>query len=403
MPRNTVLIVDDEPNVLASIRRNLVGLYDVVVATSGDAALELIERSGPFAAIVSDMQMGAVSGIDFLRRARELSPHSPRVMLTGHADMDVMSAAINEAGVFMFLRKPAGRDELLTCLEACEDAYRQACRLEYPQASSECEAARAGSALARADMDREFTVNFQPRVDARDHTVVSAEALLRWVSPDLGPVSPAVLIPIAESAGHMPRITKWLLHTVCRLWRDRIQPLNQAVSVSVNVSPSMLTSEGLVATVLDALKASGLPADRLEIEITEEVQINDRASARTVISKLQALGIAVSIDDFGSGFASIAYLTDLDIDCVKVDRAIVIAGLEQDRAKLVLESLRALTRRLDIKLVAEGIEDQRFVDLTSDIGFDELQGYHFSKPLEIDAFESWLLTRTTGSAAVAAA
>ena len=234
----------------------------------------------------------------------------------------------------------------------------------------------------RAAIDQgNFVLHYQPQLDLRTGEILAVEALIRWLHPTLGLVPPLQFLPLAEEAGLMRPLTAWVLNEAigqCAQWRVD----GTELAVSVNISTSNLLENGFVELVEELLARHDLPAYDLVIEITETTIINDFAKSQRVIQRLRDMGIVVSIDDFGAGFTSLAYLSSLAVGELKLDRAFIV-GLANQGDGRDLELVRAtinLGHEMGLRVVAEGIEDLETLDLLSDLGCDLAQGYYISRP-----------------------
>ncbi|MGY1688920.1 putative bifunctional diguanylate cyclase/phosphodiesterase [Geodermatophilus sp. SYSU D01105] len=264
--------------------------------------------------------------------------------------------------------------------------YEDAARLERQRR----ETLRADLAGA---LDRgELRVVFQPVVDVVLHRTVSVEALLRWRHPVFGEVPPATFVPLAEESPLITGLGRWVLTQACR----PVAALpGSDVAVAVNVSARQVRSGSLVSDVLAALESSGLPAGRLLIELTESMLLDDEAVLED-LEVLRRLGVRVAVDDFGSGWSSLAYLVGLPIDVLKMDRQF-LAGVEHDPQRQALcRSVLHLGSSLDLPVVVEGVTTDAELDLLRDMGHRYLQGYVLSRPLEVEqlAAGNWPTGRT---------
>ena len=236
--------------------------------------------------------------------------------------------------------------------------------------------------LRDAVEEGKFVLHYQPQLDLRTGEVRAVEALIRWPHPRLGLVPPLKFIPLAEDAGLMWALTTWVLGEAmaqCAAWRST----GRMLAVSVNVTTTNLLQEGFTDLVVDLLQQNGLPGSALVIEITETSIIIDFARSKAVIEELRDLDIIVSIDDFGAGFTSLAYLSSLAVGELKLDRTF-ISGLSGDGKERDLELVRAtiqLGHDMRLRVVAEGIEDVATLDLLSELGCDLAQGYYISRPM----------------------
>lgn len=236
------------------------------------------------------------------------------------------------------------------------------------------------TALREAIDEGELRVLYQPLFDMQSE-VVGAEALMRWDSSILGPVSPNEFIPIAERTGQMRELGRWVLATACReamSWPDHLR-------ISVNVSVAQLRGAYLVEAVRDVLDATGLPPRRLELEITESLLADD-SFMRTVLGELRGLGVSLALDDFGTGFSSLGVLRQLPVDRLKVDRSFVQNMHVNDGDAALVRTIVAMGRELGLHVLAEGVELQEQFDALRELGCDEVQGYLLGRPLGTAAF-----------------
>jgi diguanylate cyclase (GGDEF)-like protein len=237
------------------------------------------------------------------------------------------------------------------------------------------------SNLRKAIQNEEFLVHYQPRVSVDSLTITGVEALVRWQHPQLGLILPSEFIPLAEDAGLIVPIGEWVLRTACmqgQRWRDQgIAP----IQIAVNISARQFHDQDFSQTVIRILEETGLSPKYLELEVTESSIMQDAGFAAGMLSRLKSMGINISIDDFGTGFSSLASLKRLPIDALKIDKSFVReATTDPDDAALVM-AIITLAHNLRLKVVAEGVETEdqlRFLQL---LRCDEIQGYFFSKPL----------------------
>jgi EAL domain-containing protein (putative c-di-GMP-specific phosphodiesterase class I) len=240
---------------------------------------------------------------------------------------------------------------------------------------------RLSDELRLAIENRQLELHYQPQLDLRREVFSAAEALVRWPHPRLGMVPPDRFIPLAEEAGLMPALTDWVLETgldQCLEWRNA----GEQITVSINVSPTNLLAPGFVNEIRDMLAARHLPSDALVLEITETSIIANLDRAKQVVNELRDLGVVVSIDDFGAGFTSLAYLSDLAVGELKLDGAFIAAlstpdsGRDLDLVRATIE----LGHTMGMRVVAECIEDQPTLDLLRQFGCDLGQGYLICRP-----------------------
>lgn len=249
------------------------------------------------------------------------------------------------------------------------------------------------SYLWRALANQELELHYQPRLSLKTCEITGVEALIRWRHPSLGLVPPMQFIPIAEKSGLIVPIGAWVLQEACRqnaAWRA--QGLAQ-VRVSVNLSARQFIGNDLVRDVLTALRDTGLPADALELEITESLMMHQPERVRKLLSRLKAKGVSISVDDFGTGYSSLGYLKRFPVDIIKIDRSFVTHIPDSESDMQITASVIALAHCLHLEVVAEGVETEAHMNFLHEHGCDEIQGYYFSKPLPVDAMTRFLASR----------
>jgi diguanylate cyclase (GGDEF)-like protein/PAS domain S-box-containing protein len=241
--------------------------------------------------------------------------------------------------------------------------------------------------LRRAIGSAELALHFQPQVARRDGRVLGIEALLRWTSSELGRVSPADFIPLAEDTGLILPIGDWVIRQAClqnKAWQDAGLP---RIPVAVNVSAHQFKAGTVPATVRAALAESGLEARHLEVELTESVMLGDAAAAESQLAELRAMGVSLSLDDFGTGYSSLGYLSRFSLDKLKIDQAFVRNITTDPRSAAIAQATIALADGLSLGVVAEGVETLAQRDFLGRIGCEVLQGYLYSQPLPAQEME----------------
>jgi len=559
---HTVLCVDDEPQILEALALTLGRQYQVNMAPSGLAALEMLRAAPDTTVIISDMRMPSMNGAQFLAAARKIAPHARRILLTGHADVASAVQAVNEGGIFRLLTKPCSsarlseaveaaiadhdadarerneirenakeeilskdpltglsspasllerldrcrgaegasewRPEVLFVIEiggvdelsdgydckAAEHIFRLlAMRLRAHLANAEClarypetmfvalliprdssdaaletlassivaalevplaqdgiaqqirvavgiaripigtntdprsalryaelaarEAKRHGSdpvrlfsresivrnerrretvqALRTAVAQQQLSLHYQPIVDIERGTVYSIEALARWQHEKLGTVPPNTFIPLAEEIGLMIPLGEWVMNRACADARLLSGP--QFGRVSVNCSVSQLLDSRFLYGLYQAIEKSGIDPKALELELTETVFAEDVDRVCTLLSDVRLLGVSVAIDDFGAGYSSLAYLTRLPIDVLKIDKTFVE---NFDRGgEAIIGAALAVARTLKIEVIVEGVETEQALRQLRALGATKIQGYVFAKPMPVNALMAW--------------
>jgi diguanylate cyclase (GGDEF)-like protein len=243
--------------------------------------------------------------------------------------------------------------------------------------------------LRRAVPAKEFELHYQPVIDLKSNQISSFEALVRWRHPRNGLVPPPLFIPLAEKIGVIIALGEWAIRDACvtaRSW-------SRELSVAVNVSPSQFRHAGLVQIVADALESSGLPAHRLELDITEPVLMGDSEAALSVLHRLRALGVKLAMDDFGTGYASLSYLHSFAFDKVKIDRSFVRSVAADSGCLNVVRAVTAMAHSLGMSTTAEGVETLEQLEIVKTEGCNEIQGFLFSPALPASEIDKILKRR----------
>ena len=244
--------------------------------------------------------------------------------------------------------------------------------------------------LRTAINEQQFTLFFQPKVDAQTSRLTGAEALLRWPHPDRGAIGPDEFIPIAEETGLIIPIGQWVLKEACRQVRRWCESAVGAVPVSVNISSHQFCDGGLERDVFEAINGAGIDARLLELEITESVLLQDVDNTLAELRTLKKSGISLSIDDFGTGYSSLSYLKRFPIDTIKIDRSFV-KDLHRDADDAAIcAAILAMSTQLGLKVVAEGVETREQLEFLRKHGCDDIQGFLFGRPRAADEFLDFL-------------
>lgn len=240
--------------------------------------------------------------------------------------------------------------------------------------------------LRRALERDEFILHYQPQIELANGALIGAEALLRWQHPDLGLVPPGRFIPVAEDSGLIVTIGEWVLREACRQAASWPECGGAAVSVAVNLSAVQFKRGNLEKAVLDALEASGLDPARLELELTESILIQDTEEVLATVRQLKALGVKLSIDDFGTGYSSLSYLKRFDVDKLKIDQSFVRDMATDPEDEVIVRTIIQMAQSLDLRTIAEGVENERMLDNLKSFLCDEAQGFHIARPMPASDF-----------------
>ncbi|MDZ7855707.1 EAL domain-containing protein [Sphaerotilus sp.] len=329
--------------------------------------------------------------LKLLSEPLEVDGHRLRVSgsigITGLAAHDSMAGVdgvemMSQADSAMYLAKNAGRSQL--------HVHRREDRQHSPvQLQLEVD-------LHRALDNRELELYFQPQFDCRTRALVGAEALLRWNHPSQGMVSPAEFIPMAEESGLIVPIGRWVLDEACRhahVWQEQT---GRPLSVAVNLSTRQMADDDIVTAVRESLARHALPAQSLELEITESAAVTDTEQARGLLNRLAELGVGVSIDDFGVGYSSLSYLRDLPVQRFKIDRSFLVNVPRDAGSSRLVSAMISMARSLEVGLVAEGVETEDQLRFLAQQQCDVAQGYLLGRPVPAEEFlrrlrDEWLI------------
>lgn len=242
----------------------------------------------------------------------------------------------------------------------------------------------------RQAIERDHLVlHYQPKLEVKSGRIGGVEALVRWMHPERGLIPPDQFIPLAEHTGLIRPLTTWVLHRAVRQCRDwHAQGLD--LSVAVNLSARSLHDPHLVQTIAGVLQSYGVRPDRFEVELTESALMADAARGTEILAQLHAMGVRIAIDDFGTGYSSLAYLRHLPVDEIKIDKSFVRNVSTNEGDLFIVRSVTDLGHSLGLEVVAEGVEDQRALQLLALTGCDLAQGFHLSRPLPANDLQCWM-------------
>ena len=245
------------------------------------------------------------------------------------------------------------------------------------------------SDMRQAEEEQQFSLHYQPKINIAEGKLSGVEALIRWVHPERGFVSPGEFIPVAEETGQILQIGKWVLETACKqakIWADQGTPL----CISVNVSMLQLRDYEFCELVSRMLKKYRLDPSLIQLELVESMLMDSMDDNSQKMRILRDLGVTIAIDDFGTGYSSMAYLSQLPLDVLKIDKSFIDSLLDDASPTAIVEATIALAHALELKVVAEGVEQEVQAKMLSDLGCDEIQGYYYSRPLSTEDFDLWM-------------
>jgi diguanylate cyclase (GGDEF)-like protein len=364
--------------------RSCVRGEDVVARLGGDEfAIVQVSSEQPTSITALSSRLIEVVGAPYELDGRQVVVGVSVGIAVAPADGDKPDALMKNADLALYRAKADGGG-VYRFFEVAMDARMQARRaLELD--------------LRKAIVNGEFEVYYQPIVDVKTGRITSCEALIRWQHPERGMVNPLEFIPVAEETGLIGLIGEWVLRQACA----QAMHWPKDVSVAVNLSPAQFKSRKLVQIVQRALAASGLPAERLELEITEMVLLQESEGAFAILHQLRDLGIKIAMDDFGTGYSSLGYLRSFPFDKIKIDQSFIRGLGATDDGVAIIRAVVGLGSSLGITTTAEGVETkEQLARLTSE-GCNEVQGFLFSAPRPAAEIEHMLSELAPASESVA--
>ena len=382
-----ILLVDDEPFVHKVLARQLanLGLNDVISCERATDALALLESGGEFDLIFCDLQMPEMDGVEFVRQLVRIKYAGGLVLVSGEDGRILQTAEklsrAHQLDVLGALQKPVSPEQL-----------RQVLSNHSPRVGMTSHAARkkyASDELWCAITGGKLVNYYQPKVDLVSGMVIGVETLVRWQHPEDGLVLPDQFIAIAEEHGHIDELTHVVLTNAllqARIWLDA----GLSLHVAVNVSMDNLHSLEFPDFVARAAVKAGVPPSCLVLEVTESRLMKNPLASLDILARLRLKHIGVSIDDFGTGHSSLSQLRDIPFDELKVDRSFVHGASRDPSLRAILEASLGMARKLGMKTVAEGVEDQEDWDFLRAAGCDTAQGYFIAKPMRAEEVGPWL-------------
>lgn len=273
-----------------------------------------------------------------------------------------------QADIAMYAAKESGRGRWVAYSPQLGEVSRRRLSIE--------------NGLRSAIDNNEISLHWQPKVDLQTWQVVGVEALMRWHHPELGHIGPIEFIPIAEQCGMIDKLGRWALSEACRAGTNELAGL----TIAVNVSASQLQLFDYVHSLEEALQQSGMAPDKLELELTESVLIDDADKALAILNEIRSTGVRLALDDFGTGYSSLSYLRRFPFDTLKIDRSFVTELLTKDDAKSIVKMITDLAKELGKHTVCEGVETVEQLDLICTAGCHQIQGNLIAEPCPLNEF-----------------
>jgi diguanylate cyclase (GGDEF)-like protein/PAS domain S-box-containing protein len=245
------------------------------------------------------------------------------------------------------------------------------------------------NALFHAIERQQLLLHYQPLISAKTGRLTGVEALLRWQHPEYGLIPPGEFIPIAEQTGLIGPIGEWVLRTACTQMNDWYRRGLPRIAISVNLSSRQFRQESLTSTIKKVLTDTGFDPQKLELELTESLLMDDIPRSKGILAELKALGVTIALDDFGTGYSSLSYLKGFQLDTLKIDRTFIAELMTSEANASIVRATIGLAKGLRLRTVAEGVETREQATFLVNQGCDVLQGFLFARPMEPDAFLSF--------------
>jgi len=331
--------------------------------------------------------------IDEVNNTHQLTQLSQQLQFVMEESFQIQHFSLNSQlniGIALFPTDSYREEELVRfALYAMHEAQKSPTRLRFYESSISKETTEQlllENDLHDALANQELFLDYQPQLDLHTGQIKSVEALVRWQHPKKGWISPGVFIPIAEESGLIIPIGQWVLETACQQVKEWEAAGLPPIKVAVNLSLGQLFQQNLVEIIHHVLEKTQLEPKYLQLEITESMTINiDHMT--TILQKLRALGVTIAVDDFGTGYSSLSYLKDFPIDCLKIDRSFVQKIHSNSTDKALVDMILSMAKHLQLKVVAEGIEEIEQLTYLIDGKCDTIQGFLFSKPVPPHIFQ----------------
>ena len=381
------LIVDDEAFIRTLVERILknLGAENIRTAEGGKAALEVIDTGGAPDIVLCDLNMPEMDGIEFLRHLVDREFKGGIALISGE-DKRILETAqelgkAQNLNILGALSKPITPPELTKLLDQFGNA-------------NEARGPRPGVSVTPEELqaaldDGKITAHFQPKVSVQTKELIGVETLVRWIDPDKGFIPPDAFISVAEDHGMIDQLTDTVFTLAMEQGAEWLAS-GIDVKIAVNLSVDNLNRLDLPEFVVETAQNKGMNPGHVVLEVTESRLMQDIVKPLEILTRLRLKGLALSIDDFGTGHSSMEQLKRIPFTELKIDRAFVNGAHADDTARSILESSVTLAKKLGMTIVAEGVEDQQDWDLVESLGIDLIQGYFVCRPLPGADLPGWL-------------
>jgi EAL domain-containing protein (putative c-di-GMP-specific phosphodiesterase class I)/ActR/RegA family two-component response regulator len=383
--KRKIVVLDDDLAFGRIVSRAAHGIGIETLATADPNVLRAEARGSGLAGIVLDLKMPGLDGVEMLRELASLGFEKPVVLASGVAGK-VLETARNlgvEYGLRMAgaLAKPVRVNELRELLSG------------FPEPAEEL----SGEALIAGVNAGEFTLHYQPKLDLRTDAICAFEALVRWRHPTMGMLAPELFIKIAESSGAIAHLTDWVLaEGIARLGAWRVSGLE--LGLALNISVTNLGDLGLPDRLARLCDQHGVPCEAITLELTETASAQDTVRILDTLTRFRIKGFKLSIDDFGTGFSSLAQLRKLPFSELKIDKSFVMSMARSRDSATIATAVINLAHNLGMEAVAEGVDSREALDTLKALGCDLAQGYYICKPRPSDSIPEFLRRRADARA-----
>jgi EAL domain-containing protein (putative c-di-GMP-specific phosphodiesterase class I) len=387
---NTILVVDDEPFILRTTEAALkrLGFTQIHCTDNVDNALDLITKADPPVGIVlSDLNMPGVDGLELLKRFDEMDYRGDILLFSGEDDQTLkMAESLARArglSVIGAIAKPIKIDTLKEKLSHCSQS------IAAPKKPSTNRVSLTPVILESCIKSGDLKPWFQPKIDIATRIPVGVEVLARWPESPIGPIFPDTFIPVAEEHGLIDMLTFSLVEQTIKIdkeWRQQDIDLEIAFNISMNSLYDTEFPDNLIKRVM----SSDGYIDRIKLEVTESQLMDDLVRPLEALLRLRMKKFKLSIDDFGTGHSNLRQLRDLPFDELKLDRSFIQSSGSGERTDLILESTVEMARKLDLSIVAEGVETMEDWLRVEQLGCDLMQGYLTARPMPGDEIPDWI-------------
>ena len=391
MTAPTVFLIDDEPALLKLLSEVVqqVGLNAQSYSRASDFFKQTSSPCQAGSILVLDLQMPEMDGVEVMRRLAKM-PFPPALILISGHDISVLLAAeklgrAQNLNILASLGKPLPLEKLKHLLKQHATGDPGLQQLNEPTATHKPTATE----LRQAITNNQLIMHYQPQLEMVTGQLTGVEALLRWQHPTQGLIHPDCIIPLAEQNGLMDELTHRVIKEVIKQRREWLHA-DQSVSVSVNIAADNITSLTLPEQITELMANNKLDPTKLTLEVTETALMGELVTSLDILTRLRLKGIKLSIDDFGTGYSSMSQLHRVPFTELKIDRSFVAGMSEDSEAYSIVKTCILLGHELNMRVVAEGIEDQQAWNLLSELGCDIAQGYFVAKPMPGSNLLEWL-------------